>query len=187
MIETMIGNSIANQCSPVLMDVKPSNLLILTREEEERFLEMEDIPGIWEICLHRGEQKSIWLLYRKDRLEALLLWPGTGEFLKSYGYQTEESTLDQMLARLAERFTEYKEGRAEFPHEMGAFLGYPLSDVKGFIEHEEKDFLCSGYWKVYSDETGAKKTFQLYQAVRNMVLQMLSAGSSLCEISCQAY
>ena len=31
MIETMIGNSIANQCSPVLMDVKPSNLLILTR------------------------------------------------------------------------------------------------------------------------------------------------------------
>ena len=35
MIETMIGNSIANQCSPVLMDVKPSNLLILTREEEE--------------------------------------------------------------------------------------------------------------------------------------------------------
>lgn len=24
MIETMIGNSIANQCSPVLMDVKPS-------------------------------------------------------------------------------------------------------------------------------------------------------------------
>ena len=92
-----------------------------------------------------------------------------------------------MLARLAERFTEYKEGRAEFPHEMGAFLGYPLSDVKGFIEHERKDFLCSGYWKVYSDETGAKKTFQLYQAVRNMVLQMLSAGSSLCEISCQAY
>ena len=46
MIETMIGNSIANQCSPVLMDVKPSNLLILTREEEEGFLEMEDIPGI---------------------------------------------------------------------------------------------------------------------------------------------
>ncbi len=43
MIETMIGNSIANQCSPVLMDVKPSNLLILTREEEEGFLEMEDI------------------------------------------------------------------------------------------------------------------------------------------------
>ena len=56
MIETMIGNSIANQCSPVLMDVKPSNLLILTREEEEGFLEMEDIPGIWGICLHRGEQ-----------------------------------------------------------------------------------------------------------------------------------
>ena len=43
MMETMIGNSIANQCSPVLMDVKPSNLLILTREEEERFLEMGDL------------------------------------------------------------------------------------------------------------------------------------------------
>ena len=48
MIETMIGNSIANQCSPVLMDVKPSNLLILTREEEEGFLEYGGSASIGE-------------------------------------------------------------------------------------------------------------------------------------------
>ena len=84
------------------------------------------------------------------------------------------------------RFAEYKEGRQPFPHEMGVFLGYPLGDVKGFIEHHGKEYLCSGYWKVYQDEQKAKSTFQLYQSVRDAVLQLIMAGSNLYEISYQA-
>ena len=64
-----IWETIANQCAPVLMDVKPSNLLILTRAEEAAFRQMDEIEGISCICLHSGK-KSTWLLYRKDRLEA---------------------------------------------------------------------------------------------------------------------
>ena len=47
----------ANQCAPVLADVKPSNLLILTSEEEEVFLQMEELPGISRLCLYEGQQK----------------------------------------------------------------------------------------------------------------------------------
>ena len=138
-MEKKLWEVIANQCAPVLADVKPSNLLILTSEEEEVFLQMEELPHISSLCLYEGKNKSTWLLYRQP-----------------------------------------------FPHEMGVFLGYPLGDVKGFIEHHGKEYLCSGYWKVYQDEQKAKSTFQLYQSVRDAVLQLIMAGSNLYEISYQA-
>lgn len=182
-----IWEVIANQCAPVLMDVKPSNLLILTLEEEKEFLQVPEYPGVSRLCLHAGERKSTWLLYRKDHLESLLLWPQAAGFLKTYGYDPAQDTVEEMLERLTERFSAYKEKKAGFPHELGVFFGYPLGDVKGFIENEGKNYLCSGYWKVYGNEQKAKKTFQLYQAVRDWMLQMLSAGSSPYEIGYQAY
>lgn len=186
-MEKKLRETIASQCAPVLMDVKPSNLLILTKEEEREFLQMEALTGISCLCLYAGEKKSTWFLYRKDWMEAELLWPHTQEFLQSYGYRAEHGMVEDVLHRFQRRFTDYKEGRIDFPHELGIFLGYPLHDVKGFIEHQGKDYLCSGYWKVYRDETKAKKTFQLYQAVKDMVLQMVDAGRDLYEVSCQAY
>ena len=185
-MEKKLWEVIANQCAPVLTDVKPSNLLILTNEEEEAFLQMEELPGISRLCLYEGEHKSTWLLCRRDRLESELVWPQTGEFLKQYGYRMVQESLDEKLLRLQYRFAEYKEGRQPFPHEMGVFLGYPLGDVKGFIEHHGKEYLCSGYWKVYQDEQKAKSTSQLYQSVRDAVLQLIMAGSNLYEISYQA-
>ena len=184
-MEKKLWEVIANQCAPVLADVKPSNLLILTSEEEEVFLQMEELPHISSLCLYEGKNKSTWLLYRRDRLESALVWPQTGEFLEQYGYRMVRESLDEKLLRLQHRFAEYKEGRQPFPHEMGVFLGYPLGDVKGFIEHHGKEYLCSGYWKVYRDEQKATSTFQLYQSVRDAVLQLIMAGSNLYEISYQ--
>lgn len=185
-MEKRLRQSIARQCAPVLMDVKPSNLLILTREEEGVFLQMEGFHGISCLCLYAGEKKSTWLLYRKDRMEAELLWPHIREFIKEYGYR-EDDTLDELLHRFRKRFSDYKDGRTEFPHEMGVFLGYPLHDVKGFIEQKGRNYLCSGYWKVYRDEVKARDTFRLYETVRDMVLQMVDAGRDLYEVSCQAF
>lgn len=85
-MEKKLWEVIANQCAPVLADVKPSNLLILTSEEEEVFLQMEELPHISSLCLYEGKNKSTWLLYRRDRLESALVWPQTGEFLEQYGY-----------------------------------------------------------------------------------------------------
>lgn len=186
-MQRKLWETIASQCAPVLMDVKPSNLLILTKEEEREFLQMEALNGIACLCLYKGEKKSTWFLYRRDWMEAELLWPHTQEFLQSYGYGSGCGTVEDMLQRFQRRFTDYKEGSIDFPHELGVFLGYPLHDVKGFIEHQGKNYLCSGYWKVYRNETKAKKTFQLYRTVKDMVLQMIDAGRDLYEVSCQAY
>ena len=43
-----------------------------------------------------------------------------------------------------------------FPHEIGVFLGYPLDDVIGFIEH--KPYYLVGDWKVYQNVNEAKET-----------------------------
>ena len=53
--------------------------------------------------------------------------------------------------------------RAEFPHEMGYFLGYPYADVAGFIRQHGKDYLAKGQWKVYEDLPGALRTFERYR------------------------
>lgn len=178
---------IGSQCAPVLMNVKPSNLLIMTAEEERYFLKMEMVEGISGLCLYRGSKKSTWLLYRRDALESVLVWPMIREFLHTYGYCPEQEKLDDMLGQMAGRFARYREGHGEFPHELGIFLGYPLGDVKGFIEHKGKEYLCSGYWKVYQDVSRAQKTFQLYRTVRDRVMELLKAGLDLQEISCLAY
>ena len=54
-MEKKLWEVIANQCAPVLADVKPSNLLILTSEEEEVFLQMEELPYIWD-RYYRGKK-----------------------------------------------------------------------------------------------------------------------------------
>ena len=95
--------------------------------------------------------------------------------MKQFGY-TEDMTMDEMLVYAAKRFREYKAGKADFPHEMGIFLGYPLGDVKGFIEHHGRNCLCSGYWKVYENEEKARETFRLYARVKQIAMDMVRQG-----------
>lgn len=47
---------------------------------------------------------------------------------------------------------------ADFPHEIGVFLGYPLGDVVGFIENRGKNFTCCGCWKSYGDRMQHRST-----------------------------
>lgn len=101
--------------------------------------------------------------------------PDNRAFMKQFGY-TEDMTMDEMLVYAAKRFREYKAGKADFPHEMGIFLGYPLGDVKGFIEHHGRNCLCSGYWKVYENEEKACETFRLYARVKQIAMDMVRQG-----------
>ena len=74
--------------------------------------------------------------------------PKLRELIGQYGYK--ESNIEEMLAHLSERICECTAQGIGFPHEIGAFLGYPTADVQSFIEKEGRDFIMTGYWKVYS-------------------------------------
>ena len=61
---------------------------------------------------------------------------------------------------LSERNYHRLHTNAGYPHEIGIFLGYPLYDVIGFIEHRR--CLLQGYWNVYRHPQAAKRLFALY-------------------------
>ena len=75
---------------------------------------------------------------------------------------------------------------SEFPHEIGAFLGYPAHDIYGFINHKDRGCLLVGEWRVYEDAEGAVHLFDKYKRCRNAVLRRIDQGKTLAQIFCAA-
>ncbi|MDO4323582.1 MAG: DUF3793 family protein [Lachnospiraceae bacterium] len=175
-----IGILLGQQCAPVLAGIKPSNLLIVERGNQNGLRHVLRGTEIQKYLLYSSGEKDYWFLFEAKKLDALIHQAETAAYLALCGYDTED--LEMLLQRLARRFTEYKENRAGFPHEMGVLFGYPLKDVQGFIENQGKNFKLSGYWKVYDDVAAAVKTFRLYEYMKKLVLELCSQGVCIPDI-----
>lgn len=70
-----------------------------------------------------------------------------------------------------------------FPHEVGFFLGYPAEDVLGFIEHDGRNFLALGPWKVYANLEHALATFEGYRRCTERCRRRYASGHSLSELA----
>lgn len=100
--------------------------------------------------------------------------------MASFGY--EDLGLVETLDRIAEGYQEHMDGKLGFPHEIGLVLGYPPVDVEGFIKKGGRDFLYSGYWKVYGNLEDALKTFEAYDRARDYVISMTGNGNEIRDI-----
>lgn len=92
--------------------------------------------------------------------------------LRECGYgkcSRAESCLSCLIGRLR--------NNADFPHEVGLFLGYPPEDVRGFIENQASGFKLIGCWKVYGDVDAARKKFESFESCTHR-----SRGKALNEI-----
>lgn len=67
----------------------------------------------------------------------------------------------------------------EFPHEMGVLLGYPAEDVRGFIENKGRNFLYTGYWKVYKNLSYKMEMFHTFDTVTEKYLRYLRNGTDI--------
>ena len=52
----------------------------------------------------------------------------------------------------------------------------------GFIVNEGKNFLCTGYWKVYKNANEKQKIFRKYEMVRETMIHLISHGLRIEEI-----
>ena len=95
------------------------------------------------------------------------------EILEEKGYPCENS--DCCIVQLVKHLKNDK----SFPHEIGLFLGYPPSDVKGFMNNPRKGVKCIGCWKVYSNECEAKKLFEKYVRCRDIYRKEAQHGKPL--------
>ena len=175
--QTSAQMEIAWQCAPVLTGVKPSNILTLKNVSEKEVAESLKEMGISYSMLCDSGARKVWLIYREEEILEILGKKEYSEFLDTLGYRGFE--FPQMLQIMNLRFEGYQNGSAEFPHELGIFLGYPLADVKGFIEHNGKDFLYQGYWKVYENVEERKKMFSIYNVVKEEFIREMQAGKDL--------
>jgi hypothetical protein len=173
--------------APVLLGLKPAAIFTVSKAEKARLEELLSSSGkkrggncpLEEYCggarmeeeafpdcrvfaivtLHSGEKESI-LLYRKDILYAHLADRKVKRFLHSLALGYEEGT--DWILHFKKRFLEYKEEGREFPHEIGIFLGYPLWDIRAFMQNPRREAKLTGYWKVYYKVEKAREQFQKY-------------------------
>ena len=175
-----IETQLALQCAPLITGLKISNLLIVPADNEKIVWEILRRSGICCYCMLRTGEKSTFLLFRKNQLEAFLAEPEIREFLRKEGY--EKFGLGEILRRFQIRYQTYMAGRKQFPHEMGLLLGYPLEDVAGFMENNGKNFLYSGYWKVYENQAEKMFLFGKFERAKETLIQLISEGIRMRDI-----
>lgn len=175
-----IETQFALQCAPLITGLKISNLLIVQNDNVARVKEILKGTGIVCFVLHVSDGKTIFLLYKEREMKAYLSRKRVRILLSQLGYRNYD--LKSLLILFRKRYKMYANGEIDFPHEMGLFLGYPVEDVHGFIENTGKNFLHSGYWKVYKNLPLKMQLFQSFEQARERVIQLTSCGMSIREI-----
>lgn len=175
-----IKGNIALQCSLVLSGIKPSNLLIYDNYCEGCISEEIKNTGTEYMKLYNGEKESVSIIFNREKLEKTLSDEENKEFIKKYGYNF--NTVTEVLEKLSERYTAFRNGELDFPHEMGLILGYPLEDVSGFIENNGKNYLYSGYWKVYKNAEEKIRLFKIYKDIKKYFVEQIETGKHIYQI-----
>ena len=169
-MSTQLQRALAIHSAPALCGIKASNLINVDYSDD-LFKEIEELNKKFTnfrfYILKKDKNKVLILIYRKRVLERELNRNSNKEFLKELGYDV--SRIDSMLLCLKEIIA-----YDDFPHEIGVFLGYDLSDIKSFIEN--KKCLYTGYWKVYSNLDEKLELFSKYTRCKNCVIKMIDKG-----------
>lgn len=166
--------------SPTLTKLKTGNLFNIDSSFEQLdecidyYNELLNKKGIF-IDLITVENRTMIYIYQKEKLMNLFNNNKIKNLFKRYNYSctSPESLIFDLQKRMS---------KDNFPHEIGIFLGYPLTDVISFIEG--KKHLYIGYWKVYSHVNNCKGTFIKYNKCTNEMVKRFISGKRLEQL-CQ--
>ena len=167
--------SIGRHCGVTFAGLKPASLVSIDRREGNVLAHLSDkfrAKGFYFVILG-GYDRLLVYVYHYERLQKLLLSREVKAFLYTLGYTY--TSAEEAVGQLKERMP------GKFPHEIGVFLGYPLSDVRGFISDPNGCILC-GCWKVYSNVAEAERTFERYRRCSACICRQMQQGKSLTQI-----
>lgn len=175
---------IIKYCSPTLAGLKTGSLFSCSYNNYNEllgFLRGLNITlgckGIRFLPLRLKDNKALIYAFRPSRLFTELKNEEAEKLLSERGYQTDNCV--KCIARLIKRFDE----NDEFPHEIGLFLGYPVEDVKGFIDNNAACAKCVGCWKVYGDEDKARRLFNQYKKCTRVYEKQWCAGKPINKLT----
>lgn len=183
-MSVLFEQQLANHCAPALTGIKASNLVSCQKKdfpsfqvtlwEYQQALSSTDIR----FCvLCECSQRYLLLVYREKHLAKQLFQPEVQQLLLQDGYPLCKD-VQCLLQHLSFRFSQ----SADFPHEIGLFLGYPVEDVIGFQTHKGKDFQLCGYWKVYNNPEYAQNLFHRFDQCRNALCRRVQQGHSIIKM-----
>lgn len=174
--------------APVLVKLKPSCLLALCNCEEsgrENHWDLwktqkKNIAKKLEISfkeLRNTSKGKQVLFYNPDVLFDTITQPGNLAYLERFGYSSR-CTLEDCLQLLRARF--FAAGASgisgngrSFPHEIGIFLGYPLKDVKGFIEKGRVPLVKIGRWQVFGESEESMQLMNMHKKAEDVLLNFI--------------
>lgn len=183
---------LAYHCAPAFAGIKPSNIASCSKSDNPNIAcqvktlnEQLNKNDIYIDVLCECGERVLVMVYRKQKLCEYLQREDIKSFLCDNGYPKEFS-LTEYLAILKSRIYAQRLTNKEFPHEIGAFLGYPLHDIYGFINHKHQGCLLTGEWKVYDNTEQAEKLFCRYNKCRKAVIKRINEGRTLKDLFCIA-
>ena len=159
--------SFVTQCAPVLAGLKVANLF---RWVEPDASAMHAMAERWAAEL---KPKGVTVSIIKECLQQ----PDVQQYLLREGYP--QGGLQECLDHLSRCLC----CEAEFPHEFGVFLGYPLEDVVGFVANKGKNYTFCGYWKCYGDPAAAQKTFERFRKCTEVYLRCFQSGTPITRLA----
>ena len=176
----MSYRTIVRHCSPTLAGLKTGSLFSVGKESRKELVaELRKLNGVLKkkglraLIFESKCGKQLVYIYRPKLLKRDLSSDNAINILKDKGYSTDNC--DICIAQLAKRLRQ----DAEFPHEIGLFLGYPPFDVKCFMNDSRENVKQVGCWKVYGDEEEAVKKFALYRKCTEIYSRKIDEGVSL--------
>lgn len=172
-----LETQIALRCAPLITGIKMSNLLTVSAYHSAGVRRIFEGSGISCCTLYVSPQKVTFLLYRRVWLERALTQKAAASMMREFGYRI--MSLHHIFLELSRRYTLYMERSGDFPHEIGLLLGYPPEDVSGFIRNQGKNFLYSGYWKVYANAARTIRLFEQYDKATEQMIRQVSRGISI--------
>ncbi|MEE3333828.1 MAG: DUF3793 family protein [Ruminococcus sp.] len=175
---------IVKYCSPTLAGIKTGSLFSCSFDNHNElfgFLRELNLSlrskGIRFFPLRIKNNKALIYAFRPLRLYSELKNKEAKKLLSQRGYNTDNC--GKCLALLMKRLGDGE----DFPHEIGLFLGYPVEDVKGFIENKAACAKCVGCWKVYGDEDRARRLFNQYRKCTRVYEKQWRAGKPLTKLA----
>lgn len=183
----MLEASIIRHCAPTLAGIKTANMFsykfqCTDKMMEELLAENQKLneKGVFVEILRRNDSKALIYVYRKTKLESDLQREESAQLLMNCGYCNAE--IGDCLGCLRNRLFQQE----DFPHEIGLFLGYPVQDVKGFIEQKGQNYKCRGLWKVYGNEDETRKLFQKLEKCARVYGRLFADGRSITKLTVAA-
>ena len=176
----MSDELLLRHCSPTLAALKPGNLFSCNTSDMDSVHQMIEAwnlllndKGVQVEVLYKTANRALIYVYRPALLEKELGKREAKALLVGYGYPLgqENESLSHLRSRL--------EDGEHFPHEIGVFLGYPIDDVRLFIENQGCNGKCDGCWKVYNDEQQAKQRFLQFKKCTEVFLRLYAEGKTL--------